>query len=400
MTSKKLMAAALCALLTAGVAACDQPKPADTKEKATSEEPEKKTDEQAKAGSTNQSAATAQTGPVLPFQATGPVATIDGKEVTAAQFNEEVERMAAMVPHIPPGQVATYKEKVLENVVSKRIVDDSIAAGNVKVSDEEVNAELDKFKKRLEEAGPGGLQMFLARANLTEDKLKEDIRESLNVKALLAKEHDVAVTDAQAKEHYEKNPAMFQRPERVKASHILLKLDEKADAAKVAEAEKKAKELSKEAKKKGADFAELAKQHSEGPTAPRGGDLGFFEKGRMVPEFEAVAYKLKPGQVSDPVRTQFGWHVIKVFEHEDAGKVPFDEVKEMIVAQLEQQKIREAFDAFLKQKKEAMKIEKMEQNIKDNPEYAQNQPPMQMPPGMMMGGQKPMQLQLSPGTKH
>jgi peptidyl-prolyl cis-trans isomerase SurA len=102
----------------------------------------------------------------------------------------------------------------------------------------------------------------------------------------------------------------------------------------------KAVALMDEAKVPGVDFAELAKKKSEGPSAADGGDLGFFKRGVMVPEFEKAAFTLMPGSVSEPIRTKFGWHVLKVEERKSMAAPPLDEVKEqlkerMLRAQLE-----------------------------------------------------------------
>lgn len=116
-----------------------------------------------------------------------------------------------------------------------------------------------------------------------------------------------------------------------KARHILV--PEEAEAAEIAAL----------AKAEGADFAELAKTRSKGPSAPVGGDLGWFEEGMMVPEFQAAALALQPGQISDPVQTQFGWHVILLEEVRDRPAPPLDEVREELIGAMS----REITDAVV-----------------------------------------------------
>lgn len=399
MTTRQILIAITAGLLAIASLGCDQPTETPEGQTAAAEAPGEK--EEGKEAPADGAAEKAEAKNELPFEAVGAVATIDGREVPAERFNEEVERMSKMVPHLPAQQIPVYKERVLDNVISKQLIDDAVAKGNVEVKDDAVNAEIDEFKKRIEEAGPGGLKVFMERTGTTEDELRDGIRDTLELKELLARDYDVKVTDAEAKKHYTDNISQFERPEQLRASHILWKLEPNADEAAVEEARKKAEAVAKEARQKDADFAALAKQHSQGPTGPNGGDLGEFPKGRMVPEFDEVAWKLKPGEVSDPVKTQFGWHVIKVTDRTEAGTVPFEEVKDMLVSMLERKKIEEAMTKFLDKQKAAAKIEKNEANIKDNPEYAKNQPPMMphgMPPGMIPGGQggqqQPMKLQL------
>jgi len=160
-------------------------------------------------------------------------------------------------------------------------------------------------------------------------------------------EKKINVTDAEVKAYFEKNKAEFSEPESVKASHILVKVPQDADEKAWKDAEAKIKDIKKKLDG-GADFAKLAQEMSDDPgSKAKGGDLGFFSKGRMVPEFEAAAFALKPGEVSQPVKTPFGYHLIKVVEKKDAHEKSFDEVKDQVKQNLLNQKRREALDAML-----------------------------------------------------
>ena len=122
---------------------------------------------------------------------------------------------------------------------------------------------------------------------------------------------DVTISDEDIQDYYDTHPAEFQKEKTVVARHILLKLDENAAPEIVEEKRKKAEDIVKMARE-GKDFAELAKEYSEGPTRESGGLLGAFKKEDMVAPFSDAAFSLAPGEISEPVRTQFGWHVIKV----------------------------------------------------------------------------------------
>jgi len=154
----------------------------------------------------------------------------------------------------------------------------------------------------------------------------------------------VKVTPEDEKAYYEKNKDKFQAGEEVKASHILVDAEEDAKSIKAR-------------LDKGEDFAAVAKEKSKCPSAPRGGDLGFFGKGRMVPEFEKAAFSLKVGEVSAPVKTQFGWHVIKVTERKEASVKTFDEVKDEIGQRLMQEKQKAAYDDLLAKLRAQSKVE-------------------------------------------
>ena len=137
-----------------------------------------------------------------------------------------------------------------------------------------------------------------------------------------------SVSDAEAKKFYDAQVGSA-KPEEVRARHILV------------ESKEKARELFEKVAY-GTDFAELAKQHSKDPgSKDQGGDLGYFSKGQMVPQFEEAAFKLQKGEVSQPFETQFGWHIIKVDDKRTGQAVPFDTVKERIVGAIIHQKAQQ-----------------------------------------------------------
>ncbi len=141
----------------------------------------------------------------------------------------------------------------------------------------------------------------------------------------------ISISPEDVKRYYEDNQDQYSTPEQVRASHILLKTDGKNDE----EVKKRAEEILAKAKAPGADFAKLANQYTEEDAGKtRGGDLDFFSKGQMVPEFDAVAFALKPGEISDLVKTQYGYHIIKVTDRKPATTRPLDEVKAQIEDQL------------------------------------------------------------------
>lgn len=150
----------------------------------------------------------------------------------------------------------------------------------------------------------------------------------------------VSISDREIKRYYDENAYQFSTPEQVKASHILFKTGPDKDEQAV---RKKAEEVLAQAKS-GADFAELARKYSEDTSADKGGDLGLFSRGQMVPEFEQAAFSLPEGAVSDLVQTTYGFHIIKVTAHQAAFTRPLDSVKEEIRATLTQQKAQDEME--------------------------------------------------------
>lgn len=142
-------------------------------------------------------------------------------------------------------------------------------------------------------------------------------------------EDQVTISDDAVAQYYDDNQNEFSKEKTVSARHILFKVDEKADEELVAQKKKLADDIYQKAKQ-GEDFAELAKQYSEGPTKEKGGDLGTFPKSRMVKPFADKAFSMQAGEISEPVRTRFGWHIIKVEKVNDAFVEPLDTVKERI----------------------------------------------------------------------
>lgn len=399
--SKSKMWFAICVAVAMGFAStgCDETKKA--KPETPKEEVKEESKEAPKEGASAKPQPTSQAAstpakPKVPFTATGPVAKVNGNEVTAETFNSEVESMMRMMPMLPPGQAASMKPRVLDNVISKVLIEEATKGevGNVKAAD------LDKEYARFEESAkkqPGGTAAVFSRMGVTEASFKDELKKSLALKLTLEKNKvQVQPKDSDIKKFYEENKKRrYEKPDQVKASHILFKVEKDAPADKVAEAKKKAEDITKKAKAPGADFAALAKEHSEGPSGPRGGDLGFFSKERMVPEFSKAAFSMKPGEVSKPVKTQFGFHVIKVVEKQKAQTVPLKDVKEEIAGQLENQMMRSAVKTFIEDLKKKATIEKMEANIKDNPEFAKGAPSAPML-NLGKGGLPNQKLKLTP----
>jgi parvulin-like peptidyl-prolyl isomerase len=146
------------------------------------------------------------------------------------------------------------------------------------------------------------------------------------------------VTDADAKDFYDKNIEQFKSPEQVRASHILISVEEGAKPEVDAQKKKAAEEIAARVKK-GEAFDKLAKELSEDPSAKQNsGDLDFFTKEQMVPEFSAAAFGMKKDEISGPVRSKFGYHVIKLTDRKDAETVPLEKAKPQLVAYLQRQK--------------------------------------------------------------
>ena len=237
------------------------------------------------------------------------LAKVNGAEIRASDVALAEEELGPSLAQMDP---ATKKDNVLAFLIDMKIV--SKAAEDKKVENSE------DFKKRLA---------------FTRNRLLMD--------SLLASEGKAATTDEATKKVYEDAAKQITGEQEVHARHILVPTEE--------EAKKVEDEL-----KKGADFAELAKKKSKDPGASDGGDLGFFTKDQMVPEFSAVAFSLEPGKISDPVKTQFGWHIIKVEDKRSKPIPEFDKVKDQVSTYVQ----RKAQADFIQKLQEGAKIERMD----------------------------------------
>jgi peptidyl-prolyl cis-trans isomerase C len=320
---------------------------------------------------------------------TGPVATVNGVKITRETYNGELDslkkRFSMFGGNLPEAQMAKFKQRIIDRLVEEELIKQKLDTEKVEVPEAAIQKELDEYKGRV----PGGadrFEEFLKKTGKTIDDLKVDIKKRLALKTFLNKEKALDVTDEECQGYFTENKKRFATKERCKAAHILIKTGKDDDEAKTDEAKKKIDEIYKEANKKGTDFAALAKTKSEGPSAPRGGDLGWFTRGRMVKEFETAAFSMKPGDVSKPIQTKFGWHVLKLYEREEAGEKKFDEVKEDIVKRLEARKFREARTKFLKDLRDNGKVDVHEKIVIPPPS------PASRPGGLKLPGKQPIKL--------
>ncbi|RPJ83859.1 MAG: peptidylprolyl isomerase, partial [Acidobacteria bacterium] len=186
-----------------------------------------------------------------------------------------------------------------------------------------------------------------------------DIRRQMQAMKLVDSEVKPTVTvgDKEIGEFYQKNPDRFQEPEAVHTAHILIRVPENADEAARTKARSDAGKVLAELKKKGADFAALAKKYSQDSSAVNGGDLGFVAKGQTVPAFENAAFALQQNQVSAVVESPFGFHIIKAMERRPGRKVPLEEVKAQVGQFLTQEQMQEKTQAYVEKLKAKGKVE-------------------------------------------
>jgi len=288
-------------------------------------------------------------------------AVVNGTVITQAELDAQmslvVDRLRASGRLPDVSQLDQIRGQVLENLIARELLYQESQKKGIKISQDAINEQLLNLKSQF--PNEAEFNKALTRMNLTEDSIKEKLERDLALKKLIEDEvaPNVTVSDSEIRAFYENNPETFKQPERVKASHILIKVDPAADPSLKAEAQKKI-DLVQARLQKGEDFGALAKEYSEGPSGPKGGDLGYFTRGQMVKPFEDAAFAMKPGEVSGKVETKFGYHLIKVTDITPEGTLPYDDVKKRLGEFLQQRKIQEEINVYVKKLEEKAKIER------------------------------------------
>ena len=287
-------------------------------------------------------------------------ATVNGKPIPMSLYNAQVDRFLKQFSmsgqKLDDKQTATFKKRVLDSLIAREVLKQEAEKRGIKADQTEINTQIEAIKKS---TTPQNFAASLKRMDMTEAAFRDYLATEFAIKKLV--DTDLAaktsVTPQEVKAFYDSNPALFKTPEMVRASHILVKVDKNATAKQKAAALAKIKAIRKRILK-GEDFAKVAKEVSDDPgTKDKGGDLNFFPKGQMVPEFDKVAYSLKPGQVSNIVTTQFGYHLIKVTGVKPAGTVSFDTIKGRIDQHLKAQKMQKALPDYIESLKSKAKIQ-------------------------------------------
>ncbi|USK75272.1 peptidylprolyl isomerase [Peribacillus frigoritolerans] len=245
------------------------------------------------------------------------IASIDGKKINEDELYDAL--------------VAGYGADTLDLLITNKLVELEAEKAGIKIKDEEIQKEIDVMVESY--GDEKSLKEQLEASGSSMDALKKDIVVYLQTKKLV--EPRITVTDDEISTYFEDNKDTFAQAEQVEASHILVE-DEKT-------AKKVAKELAA-----GGDFAKLAAEYStDTETADNGGSLGYFGKGDMVEEFEDVAFDLDINKVSDPVQTEYGYHIIKVTGKKEAKKANLEDSKEVIKETLLSERLQEEYPVWL-----------------------------------------------------
>ena len=276
------------------------------------------------------------------------------------------------------------KDRVINELIVKTLLEEEMTKRGIKVTNADVDNAVEEIINKV--GSKEQLNLMLQRNGISSSRFKNELKEEVKMKKLALQLGDSSVSEAEAKKYYNDNIAKFKYPEKVRASHILVsanpieieevitsdaknkdlkpeeikaKVNEEMNARKA-----KADKLYNEAKADVDNFAKLAKENSDDTTsAVQGGDLGFFAKEEMVPEFSKAAFSQRPNSISPVVKTQYGYHIILVTDRVEAGQIPFEKAKDDIIYSLTNEKQLVLLDNLIESLKKNAKIEYV------NPEF-------------------------------
>ncbi|RKD73442.1 foldase protein PrsA [Sinobaca qinghaiensis] len=260
------------------------------------------------------------------FSRSDAVAEVGDEKITKDELYEEM--------------AATSGEAALDTMITEEVVNAEAEKAEVKVTQKEIDEE----KATLEESygGEEGLESAISQSGLTMEDLEEQMETTLKVEKLM--EADISVSDEEIETYYEENKEDLGEPAQVEASHILTEDKETAE-------EIKAK------LDNGENFAEIAEEYStDTASAENGGELGFFGTGEMAEAFEKAAFDMEPGEISEPVETEFGFHIINVTDKKEAEEAALEDSRAEIEETLKNQKLDANYTTWLEKTKEKYDI--------------------------------------------
>jgi len=289
------------------------------------------------------------------------IAIVNGSVITGEEFNRELnqvkQRFSQQGVEISSPQLEDIRNEILDNLINLELLFQESQNNGIKVEKEAIDSQITSLKQKF--SNDNEFEKLLSELKLSERALKLQIKKRIAIQELIKTQivQKIKITDEESKVFYDTYPDLFKQSERIKASHILIKVEPDADEIKKAEAKQKIKKIQQELNKD-KDFAALAEEFSEGPSKTNGGDLGHFQRGQMVKPFEDAAFALKPEEISDIVETQFGYHLIKVVDKQPEKTISYEDVKNDLAQHLKQEKTKQEVNEYIQKLREKSKIEK------------------------------------------
>ncbi len=278
------------------------------------------------------------------------VAVVNGDAIRKVEFDSEMsmvkKRFVEQGKPLTEDQIDKIGKSLLENLINQALLFQASKESGIRIEEKAITDQLQKIKQRF--PSETEFENTIKNFNLTLEDIKSQIGRKLAIGEFIDKKvgQNIVVSDDESKTYYDTHPDSFKKPEQLKASHILIKVVPQADESQKKKAREQIQAI-QEKIKNGGDFAALAKEFSQGPSSAKGGDLGYFGRGQMVKPFEDAAFSLEPPAVSDIIETQFGYHLIKVFDKKPEGTLQYQEVKPKLTQYLKQEKTKQEVELYV-----------------------------------------------------
>ena len=279
------------------------------------------------------------------------VARVNGEVITRSDYRKGEEQLLNDLKQ-QYGNDADQKYKDRQKDVLRDLIDQQLLLDKGKelgiTADTELIKKLDELRKQNNLSSMEDLEKAAEQQGVNFEDFKQQMRNGIITQQVISQEvgRKVRITEDEEKKFYEEHKKELEQPETIHLSEVLIPVAADANPQDVAAAEANAQGLLKQIRG-GADFAEIAKKNSKGPSADQGGDLGYFKRGTLAKELEDTTFAMKSGQVSDVIRTKQGFVILKVDEHHDAGVPKFADVKNKIEEFLYLDKLQPALRAYL-----------------------------------------------------
>lgn len=283
------------------------------------------------------------------------VAVVNGTPIEKGEFDGEVfliqKTVLGLGKPLSCEQVSLIRREVLESMIRRELLYQAARKSGIKPDENAINKDINSLKQQF--SGETEYKDELSRRGINEEVLRARMIRNSLVQKYVDKEFTgkVNVTDKEIQDYYQKNIDLFKQPFQMQVSQIFIQSDPKGGDSRKKELRGKAEKILKNLKDD-QDFADLAREYSDGPTKNKGGDLGYLRKGQLEKQFESKIFALKKGEITDVIETEYGFHIFKVTDIKPETMLAYENVKEKVKKFLVDEKIKQEADNYARKLRE------------------------------------------------
>ncbi|MFW6134097.1 MAG: peptidylprolyl isomerase [Elusimicrobiota bacterium] len=289
------------------------------------------------------------------------VARVNDEVILLSEYREREDAIIQEYEKVLQGpdkekKLEEIREEILKQMIDEKLLLQKAEQEDIGVTEEEIEQGVQEIKARFESEEE--FQTEIMKQGLSGENFKENVRDQIKVIKLINQEVKSKIappTEKEIKEYYKENEEEMVSPEQIRARHILIRTSEEKSQG---EAKKEINEIYEKVKKNPGKFNAYAEKYSEGPSAKLGGDLGYFARGEMAEEFEKKAFNMSVGDISEPFKTRYGYHIVKVVGKKTEEKKSFTEVKDNLKNLIYQMRMEKEYEKFLRELRDEARISK------------------------------------------